>query len=338
MKINKYFLGLLTVAGLFSFQSCDDESYDVVGNPDNLIYFPSKGQLDNVSAAVETFTVVSTPVGYFGDEIYAKFGVSATRPMDGTATVTATIDNSLVETFNTENGTEYKTTSAAVLQKASVSVGSGAYISSDSIEVVIPEDKYSGLSEKGTYLIPVRLESTTRGKVTVTKNLAYVVVNLEEKLIKEDAGSGDITGTKVSDRSVWTATTTDASVDENSIARIFDGNTGSGASFSNEENPIFTLDMHATNKVTALYFKNSSSSWGSYYNFSRIGVELSTDGNNWTDAGTAAPVVENNTDQYIILYGAVPARYVRLSLQWSNGGGSWGYYYRTFNELDVYVE
>lgn len=96
--------------------------------------------------------------------------------------------------------------------------------------------------------------------------------------------------------------------------------------------------MHATNKVTALYFKNSSSSWGSYYNFSRIGVELSTDGNNWTDAGTAAPVVENNTDQYIILYGAVPARYVRLSLQWSSGGGSWGYYYRTFNELDVYVE
>lgn len=39
MKINTYILGLLAVAGLFSFQSCDDESYDVVGNPDNLIYF-----------------------------------------------------------------------------------------------------------------------------------------------------------------------------------------------------------------------------------------------------------------------------------------------------------
>ena len=65
---------------------------------------------------------------------------------------------------------------------------------------------------------------------------------------------------------------------------------------------------------------------------------MSTDGNNWTDAGAAAPVVENNTDQYIILYGAVPARYVRLSLQWSNGSGSWGGYYRTCNELDVYAE
>lgn len=115
MKINTYILGLLAVAGLFSFQSCDDESYDVVGNPDNLIYFPPKGQFNNTSAAVETFTVVSTPVGYFGDEVYAKFGVSATRPMDGSATVTAVIDNGLVEAFNTENGTEYKTTSVAVL-------------------------------------------------------------------------------------------------------------------------------------------------------------------------------------------------------------------------------
>ncbi len=47
MKINTYILGLLAVAGLFSFQSCDDESYDVVGNPDNLIYFPPKGQFNN---------------------------------------------------------------------------------------------------------------------------------------------------------------------------------------------------------------------------------------------------------------------------------------------------
>lgn len=45
MKINTYILGLLAVAGLFSFQSCDDESYDVVGNPDNLIYFLRKASL-----------------------------------------------------------------------------------------------------------------------------------------------------------------------------------------------------------------------------------------------------------------------------------------------------
>ena len=31
MKINTHILGLLVVVGLFSLQSCDDESYDIEG-------------------------------------------------------------------------------------------------------------------------------------------------------------------------------------------------------------------------------------------------------------------------------------------------------------------
>lgn len=335
MKINTYILGLLAVAGLFGFQSCDDKSYDVMGNPNNLIYFPpSKSHPENMPNAVETFTVVSTPVGYFGDEVLAKFGVSVTRPMSGTTTVTAVIDNSLVEVFNAKNGTEYKTSSVAVLQKISVNIGDGEYVSSDSIEVIIPENKYSGLAEEGVYLVPVRLESASRGKVSVTKNIAYVMVNLEERLVRKDAGSGDIKGSKLSNRSVWTATTTDSSVDVNAMTRVFDGNADTGAQFFNEANPTFIVDMHATNNVSALYFKNSSSSRLTY-NFNGIGVELSVDGNTWMNAGFAAPVVEYGNNQYIIFYGAVPVRYIKLSLQWTNGSSS---RYRLFNELDVYAE
>ena len=58
MKINTYILGLLAVAGLFSFQSCDDESYDVVGNPDNLIYFPPKGQFMKFTPSLEYLLLV----------------------------------------------------------------------------------------------------------------------------------------------------------------------------------------------------------------------------------------------------------------------------------------
>lgn len=337
MKLKKYILGLFAMVGFLGVQSCDDENYDVKGNPDNLIYFaPSKVHLDNMSNAVESFTVVSTPVGYFGDEVFAKFGVSITSPMNGVSTVNAAIDNDLVESFNTKMGTKYKSCPVAVLQRATVSISDGEYASSDSIEVVIPRDKYSTLTEKGTYLVPVRLESATLGKVSVIKNIAYVIINLEEKLIKEDASSSDIMGAKVSNRSVWTATTTDSSVDANGIARVFDGNTGTGATFSNKENPTFIVDMHAVNEVTALYFKNTSSSRSTNYNFKGIGIELSTDGNTWVNAGTAAPVVENKSDQYIIFYGAISARYIRLSLQWNYG--SYGAYYRKFNELDVYAE
>ena len=35
MKINTHILGLLVVVGLFSLQSCDDESYDIEGSNQN---------------------------------------------------------------------------------------------------------------------------------------------------------------------------------------------------------------------------------------------------------------------------------------------------------------
>ena len=38
MKINTHILGLLVVVGLFSLQSCDDESYDIEGSNQNYVY------------------------------------------------------------------------------------------------------------------------------------------------------------------------------------------------------------------------------------------------------------------------------------------------------------
>ena len=38
MKINMHILGLLVVVGLFSLQSCDDESYDIEGSNQNYVY------------------------------------------------------------------------------------------------------------------------------------------------------------------------------------------------------------------------------------------------------------------------------------------------------------
>ena len=62
MKINiKYAaLSLLAVAGITMASCSDDESYDVYGNPQNLVYF--KANADNTF----TGTVAHTPVGDFG--------------------------------------------------------------------------------------------------------------------------------------------------------------------------------------------------------------------------------------------------------------------------------
>lgn len=37
-EINTHILGLLVVVGLFSLQSCDDESYDIEGSNQNYVY------------------------------------------------------------------------------------------------------------------------------------------------------------------------------------------------------------------------------------------------------------------------------------------------------------
>ena len=74
MKIsNIKYIALGIIAAALSFQACsDDEHYDVVGNPNNLVYFKTMGD------AVTTCTVTHTPVGDFG-EVNAKFSVAIQR-------------------------------------------------------------------------------------------------------------------------------------------------------------------------------------------------------------------------------------------------------------------
>jgi len=309
----------------FLFQACeDDESFDVVGNPNNIVY---------ILPATKSFDMVTTPVGFFGDSIYADFGVKSTNPMKESVTVTATIDNSLVSTYNEENSTDYMTCTAS-LAKATATISEGEYASFDSIKVILPEENYPEIEEIGSYLVPVKLSGVSTGIVSAEYNVVYLEINVEQKLINENVGSGDIQGSLVADRSTWTATSTDSSVGD--FSSVFDGNNGSGVRFGNESNPTITIDMQEEKNVSAFYFKNSNSSWGHYFNFSSIHVELSSDGNTWIDAGTTSPVIENLTDQYVILYGAVPSRYIRITVAWAYG--NYGSYYRSFNEFNVYAE
>ncbi len=320
---NILYAGLLALC-IVGLSACEDEEvYDFPGSADNIVY---------ILPATKSFNMVSTPVGFFGDSIAAGFGVKSTQPSETSATVTAVIDTSLVSAYNEANGTNYMTCTAS-LSKATATINQGEYASFDSIEVVLPKADYSAISEIGTYLVPVKLSTITTGVVSTEYNIVYLEINVEQKLIKEDAGSGDIQGTLVADRSAWTATSTDASV--TNFSSVFDGNAGSGVSFGNEASPTITIDMQDEKNVSAFYFKNTNYSWYNWYNFSNIYIELSTDGTTWTEAGTAPPHVENTTDQYIILYGAVPSRYVRITVSWLYG--DYGSIYRSFNEFNVYA-
>ena len=131
MKINiKYAaLSLLAVAGITMASCSDDESYDVYGNPQNLVYF--KANADNTF----TGTVAHTPVGDFGG-VDAKFPVRILRPASCDTKVTAMVDASLVDVYNAEHNTEYKAMpeSAVNLGGMTVTIKKGAVVADDSIK------------------------------------------------------------------------------------------------------------------------------------------------------------------------------------------------------------
>ncbi len=96
MKINTHILGLLVVVGLFSLQSCDDESYDIEGSNQNYVYI-NVNRWTSIEYPQNTFVyeVLRTPIGSSlesGPEI-VKVGVRSTKVASKDITVTLDIQS-----------------------------------------------------------------------------------------------------------------------------------------------------------------------------------------------------------------------------------------------------
>ena len=112
MKINTHILGLLVVVGLFSLQSCDDESYDIEGSNQNYVYI-NVNRWTSTEYPQNTFVyeVLRTPIGSSlesGPEI-VKVGVRSTKVASKDITVTLDIDNcaSIGEFSSFPDGVKY---------------------------------------------------------------------------------------------------------------------------------------------------------------------------------------------------------------------------------------
>src|SRR5574344_2503806 len=138
MNIKFIALSILAIAGLSSCSS--DPSYDVTGNPNNLFYLkPSASMVTNPNTMA--FEVTLTPVGNFGT-VEAKFPVRCLRPSSGKATVRATVDNSLIDSYNTKYGTSYKQFPEGVLDisKMSVTMPKDSCLAEDSLTISVANE------------------------------------------------------------------------------------------------------------------------------------------------------------------------------------------------------
>ena len=138
MKINTHILGLLVVVGLFSLQSCDDESYDIEGSNQNYVYI-NVNRWTSTEYPQNTFVyeVLRTPIGSSlesGPEI-VKVGVRSTKVASKDITVTLDIDNcaSIGEFSSFPDGVK------VTLDKKELVIPAGSMLSSDSVTIEIED-------------------------------------------------------------------------------------------------------------------------------------------------------------------------------------------------------
>ena len=92
--------------------------------------------------------------------------------------------------------------------------------------------------------------------------------------------------------------------------------------------------MQSVKNFGGLSVRSQYTNYGAVYGLSEAQIQLSEDGNTWVDCGVASQsdLAYENPYQVLTLYGAVPARYIKMSLKWNYSN------YARVTELRVWAE
>lgn len=200
MKL-KYLLGIgaLTL-GAAALTSCDDETYDVYGDPSNLVYVPETSA---------SYKLIQTPVSTIGS-LECAFTAKCNKTAAGDIKVNLEIDNSLIEAYNNENGTSYVALpeEAVVFTNSLLTIPAGQMKSADNAVISLTDDAdiLKSLNASGGYLIPVRMSSVSGANAAPAnsvKSISYLTMTVTNDAVNHDASISDAKGTPVEDQSGW---------------------------------------------------------------------------------------------------------------------------------------
>ena len=267
-------------------------------------------------------SISHTPIGSMGNvSIDLPAYVNQAAKVGATATIS--IDNTLVAEYNAEHGTNYPAAPNGVLniENGSVTIAQGETTSATNFKAFIPEDKMTQLTGP-QYLIPLRISAKrTDGTTVDNAGVIYMIFTTAEVYMKEGARSSEMKGTEIqpSEMGDWTCDTEEISSIMNS------------GDWYGWEDGSYVIDMKEVKNVTGLRF------YPLYANYSPsvvMSVSLSTDGSNWTECGTTSSMSRESRWLYYVLYGAIPARYVKVDYTTD----IWGYYHFGIETIRVYAE
>lgn len=275
-------------------------------------------------------TIAHTPVGSFGGlTLDMPARVSNAAKVGATATIT--VDNSLIMAYNAAHSTTYVAMPDGILniENATVTIEEGSTTSSTNFKASVPEDKLPLLTEAG-YIVPLKVSvKRADGVEYANAGTIYMIVTTEQKLVNSAAGSSKMPVAQVetADMASWTVDTGDL------ISNVTDNKTNTYWRVSNGEG-TWIIDMQSVKNFGGLSVRSQYTNYGAVYGLSEAQIQLSEDGNTWVDCGVASQsdLAYENPYQVLTLYGAVPARYIKMSLKWNYSN------YARVTELRVWAE
>lgn len=269
--------------------------------------------------------IVKTPVGVFGG-VSASFGASIKAAVATDWNNTLEVDNSLIAAYNEKNGTEYSALPENVLSSLQITpnvIAKGQTSSTADIKVSLPDNVAQALDK--AYIIPLRLKTTYGDKTYQEDNdVVYILIDVSESLINDDAT--EVKGTAV------TGMTCIEAVNLNKDAFA----TSNWSFLQQSDNASFVVDLGATKNVSSILISSSA--------MNNAKIELSADNSSWKVVGNTSehsgPSVSSGWYSYTayVLYGAVSARYVRVTMSLDTNYWGWFYNYCRLEAFNVYAE
>ncbi|WP_295730250.1 DUF1735 domain-containing protein [uncultured Muribaculum sp.] len=325
----KYLTGILAIAlGAMAMTSCnDDDTYDVYGNPNNLVYVNIAGDFpEGMPKNSFVYTIYHTPVGPIvasepGD---IEIDVMCTKnaPSDMQVTLEAAPDMA-VEGYSTlPANSGIKVT----LESSTLTIPAGKNRSSEKakVHVDLTNANWSVLTDKA-YLVPIRIVAASGAQPSQSMvGAAYIGVLTEVKTGMLNPAATSIDGEAITDTDGWTGTwKAPAAGKEGSLdmAKLLDNNQWSNAYFVanhadkvNEE-VINTFDLGKEYDIKGLQLRY----YYIYYTIKDATLETSLDGIEYTDQGTLS-WSENGIDRYFAFWASTKVRYIRVTTHSFYGG------------------
>ena len=332
MKL-KYYAGLCMLALMgVALTSCDDVTYDVVGNPDNLVYvniaqdFP-EGMPKNSYC----YGLYQTPVGAILNTepaevlLYAQCTKIAPQDIEVTFKIDPTAKVEGYDPFPEDGRLEVGFPDASgigvALKEATVIIPKGSTQSNKIVANVNTANANWSAFTGTNYVLPIVISKVNGAIASDVMCQAYVGVQVDHKdgMINPEATS--VPGTQISDFTGMTATYSAPAHDimDRDISNVFTSGSyvfyvRNHADKVNEE-VIVNIDLGKTRKLSGLRMNY----FGWYYSVKDCNILTSIDGVDFTDQGTIN-WSNFSRNRNIAFWAAYDMRYIRITTHSYYGG------------------